>query len=110
MIDYLKRIKQALIKKAQSQLDTATTEAERYQAEQTLKLLKEKGMKYYQVTYICQEGHRIGIHETIDGFFNAITFGELHFKKTGLYAIPIWNAEITKEQYDIMSQQLKNQK
>ena len=42
MIDYLKQIKQALIKKAKSQLDTATTEAERYQAEQTLKLLNKK--------------------------------------------------------------------
>ena len=42
MIDYLKQIKQILIKKAKNQLDTATTQAEQYQAEQTLELLNEK--------------------------------------------------------------------
>jgi len=42
MIDYLKQIKQILIKKAKNQLDTATTQTEQYQAEQTLKLLNEK--------------------------------------------------------------------
>jgi len=67
-------------------------------------------MKYYQVSYITQKGNSIGIHETVDGFFNAITFSRLHFESTGLYAITMWNAEITKEQYDIMSQQLKSQK
>jgi len=42
MSTYLEKIKKALIKKAKNQLDTATTQTEQYQAEQTLKLLNEK--------------------------------------------------------------------
>jgi len=62
-------------------------------------------MKYYQVSYIFQNGTGHGTYKTEDGFFSMVTFAKLILERHKIKINVLCFSELTEQQYNTMSQQ-----
>jgi hypothetical protein len=62
-------------------------------------------MKYYQVSYIFQNGTGHSVYKTEDGFFSMFAFAKLMLLRHKIKINVLCFSELTEQQYNTMSQQ-----